>query len=69
MITAESIAEIIDGMPSISGWEHIMENTMRQGKLHIAKININYRGIQPAFAIALNMHQPLIIEGDIHAVA
>jgi len=67
MAAAESIAEIIDGIPAISGWEDLIENTMRQGKAaHGENRNITDRRPQSAFAIALHMHQPLIIESNIH---
>jgi hypothetical protein len=65
MMTPGSIPEIIDGIPAISGWEEAIDNAILQGRGRSELSRLNSGEIQSAFAIALHMHQPLIIEGDL----
>jgi hypothetical protein len=60
----ESIPEIIDGLPNISGWEEqVRQVTQRGGKVFVDRTPMRLDKIQSAFAIALHMHQPIIL-GD-----
>jgi hypothetical protein len=69
MSTAESIPEMVDGVPSLSGWEREIENTLQKKAAYDEYLSMKSQGIQSTFAIALHMHQPLIIEGDLHTGA
>ena len=69
MITAESIPEIVDRVPSLSGWEHEIETGMQEKAACGENLSMKSQGIQSTFAIALHMHQPIIIEGDLHTGA
>ncbi|HUJ09540.1 MAG TPA: glycosyl hydrolase family 57 [Verrucomicrobiae bacterium] len=61
-MSIESIPEIIDGLPNISGWEKQVEQARRRGgAVFLERTPMRLEKIQSAFAIALHMHQPLIL--------
>jgi hypothetical protein len=58
----ESIPEIMDGLPNISGWEDpVHQVTQRGGPVFRDRTPMQLDKIQAAFAVALHMHQPLIL--------
>src|SRR5437867_11901995 len=58
----EWIPEIINGVPNISGWEDWMQQTTaRGGKVSLRRTPMRLERIQSAFAVALHMHQPIIL--------
>jgi hypothetical protein len=63
----ESIPEVIQGIPNISGWEADVEQaTKRRDPAFLGHTPMNLDRIQSAFAIALHNHQPLVLEdGDL----
>jgi hypothetical protein len=63
VITTE-LPEYIDEMPNLCGQEDLIAETMtRTGPFYLPQSQINFDGIERAFAIALHMHQPLIPAG------
>jgi hypothetical protein len=63
----DSIAEVIDERPNISGWdEQIAAVTSRQEPVYLGRTPMRLERLQSAFAIGLHMHQPLILgDGDL----
>ena len=58
----ESIPEIINGLPNISGWEDwVRQTTARGGTVYLGRTPMRPERIQSAFAVALHMHQPVIL--------
>ena len=65
-----SISEIIDGLPNISGSEDQVERAVKEGaKKKLYQNGLDFGRIKSATAIALHMHQPLIPAGgsDLHS--
>ncbi len=65
----EPIPEIINGLPNISGWEDQVEELKRRAG-PVFPDGTPFRGdrLQSAFALALHMHQPIILQdGDLQA--
>jgi hypothetical protein len=57
-----SIPESVDGLPNICGSEGLINKaTSRPGPLYLGESGIDFGRIKSAFAIALHMHQPLIL--------
>jgi hypothetical protein len=63
----ESMPEIIEGLPNISGWEDDVARAARaKGPFYLDRTGLPHPGVRAAFGIALHMHQPLILEdGDL----
>jgi hypothetical protein len=57
-------AEIIDGLPSISGWENEVLSVVNHNEpVFLPVTNIRLEDVNAVFAIALHMHQPTIPAG------
>lgn len=68
------IPEYIDGLPSISGSEQLVEQVLHDSRAHrglLAEDGFHSGQVRSAAAIALHMHQPLIPTGgaDLHTAA
>jgi hypothetical protein len=64
-MSLERIPEIVDGLPNLSGWEEEVRAVTRSKEpVFIPRIAVDLKRVQAAFAIALHMHQPLILDGD-----
>ncbi len=65
-VQIETIPEIVNGLPNISGWENQAEGvTRRPNPVFIERTPFRIERLQSAFALALHMHQPLILQdGD-----
>ena len=62
--TRPQLAEIIDGLPNISGWEEEVSEVVNHNEpVFLTNTNIRLEDITAAFAIALHMHQPTIPAG------
>ena len=63
----EPVAEIIEGLPNICGWEEQVEAvTSRGDPAFLGRTPLRVDRLQSAFGVALHMHQPLIIDdGDL----
>jgi len=63
----ETIPEIVDGLPNISGWENrIEELTRRRDPVFLESTPFRIDRLQSGFGLALHMHQPLILQdGDL----
>jgi hypothetical protein len=62
MTTIESIPEIVDGLPNICGWEkQVAQVTRAGGPVFRNRTPMRLDTIQSAFALALHMHQPIIL--------
>jgi len=62
----ETIPEIIDGLPNISGSEDLVERAVKEGakkELYLNQTPLDFNRIKSTVAIALHMHQPLITAG------
>ncbi len=60
----EPIPEIVDGLPNFCGWEDRIETiTKRHQSVFLDRTPMRADRLQSAFAIALHMHQPLILDG------
>jgi len=60
------LRESIDGLPNISGWESLVEQTVAASAAepqYLAGSGIDFEHIESAAAVALHMHQPLIPAG------
>ena len=64
----DSIPEIIDERPNISGWDdQVAAVTRRHEPVYLGRTPMRLERLQSAFAIGLHMHQPLILgDGDLH---
>jgi hypothetical protein len=61
MISADPLAEYVEGLPNICGAEDVIRETMsRRGPFYLPESTIDFGRLRSAFAIALHMHQPLI---------
>jgi hypothetical protein len=61
----ETIPEIVDGLPNLCGWEaQVKAVTQRHPPLPRERTPLDRERLQSAFAIALHMHQPLILDGS-----
>lgn len=66
------LAESINGVPNISGFENAEAQAVRQpGPFYLPESGIDFRRVRSGFANALHMHQPLIPAGrpDLSATA
>jgi len=60
----EHIAEIIDGLPNICGFdEQVIKSAESNKAVFKPATNVSLDNIQSAFVIALHMHQPTIPAG------
>jgi len=58
----EWIPEIVNGLPNICGWEDwAQQTTARGGTVYLGRTPMRVERIQSAFAVALHMHQPVIL--------
>ncbi len=58
------LPESVDGLPNISGAEEqVTAATAEKGPVYLSESSIDFGRIKSAFAIALHMHQPLILAG------
>jgi hypothetical protein len=60
------LAEYVDGLPNICGWEPLIEQAAHAGPEsahYIAESRIDFGRLRSAAAVALHMHQPLIPAG------
>jgi hypothetical protein len=64
---AESIPELVEGLPNLSGSEEsLSEGRRRPGPFFLPRSPMRLDRLQSAFAVALHMHQPLILgDGDL----
>jgi hypothetical protein len=63
-MTLERIPEIVDGLPNIGGWEdEVRAVTPNKEPVFLPRIAIDLERLHATFAIALHMHQPLILDG------
>ncbi len=64
----DPIPEISDGLPDISGWDDQVQSVIRcRDPVFLNRTPMRLDRLQSAFAVALHMHQPLIIQdGDQH---
>ena len=64
---SEKIPELIEGQPNICGWEDEVHSvTSRQQPIYLGKTPLRLDRMQSSFALALHMHQPLMIQdGDL----
>ncbi len=61
----EGMPEIIDGLPNISGSDDRVESLTRLDQpVYLNRTPMRLERIQSAFAVALHMHQPLILDGQ-----
>lgn len=69
MIQHASIPEIVDGLPDFSGSEkQVEEATGGAAAVFLDRTPFRLEQLQSAFALALHMHQPLILQdGDLHS--
>ncbi|MEM7770602.1 MAG: glycosyl hydrolase family 57 [Cyanobacteria bacterium P01_A01_bin.37] len=59
-----ALEDLIDGLPTISGWEHELQQvTQSDAPVFHPHSNLQFDQISAAFAIALHMHQPTIPAG------
>lgn len=59
-----SLAETIDGLPNISGWENEVAAVVQPNQpIFLPTTNIRLEEVKAAFAIALHMHQPTVPAG------
>jgi hypothetical protein len=64
-MTFNPIPEIIDDIPNISGAERQVEEvTSQKNTVFLNKTPVRLDKLQSAFAVALHMHQPLILDGE-----
>jgi len=67
MTTRQKLPEYVDGLPSVSGEEGMIEATIAEAGAHrvypMPDSGDPFAGIRSAYAIALHMHQPLIPAG------
>ena len=63
----DPIPEIIDGLPNLCGWDKEVEAVTSAGKpVYAGRTPFHADRLQSAFALALHMHQPLILQdGDL----
>lgn len=66
---AEAIPETIEGVPVLSGWEdRIAAATGRREPVFLSRTPMRLDRLQSAFAVALHMHQPLVLgDGELGA--
>jgi hypothetical protein len=64
---SDKIPELIDGLPNICGWEdEVQRVTSAQKPIYTGRTPLRLDRMQSAFALALHMHQPLMIQdGDL----
>ena len=56
------IPELIDGLPNISGWEkQVAAVTADRTPVYLPRTPLRLDQVQSAFAVALHMHQPIIL--------
>jgi hypothetical protein len=62
-----NIPEVIEGLPNISGWEdEVHRVTSKQRPIYPGRTPLRLEKMQSGFALALHMHQPLMIQdGDL----
>ena len=59
-----ALAETIDGLPNICGWERQVQEVVNQkSPVYLPKTNLRLEDITATFAVALHMHQPTIPAG------
>jgi hypothetical protein len=64
------LAESVGGLPNICGAEEqVAAATADKGPVYLSESGIDFGRVKSAFAIALHMHQPLILagNGDLHS--
>jgi hypothetical protein len=59
----ENISELIDGLPNICGSEDLIEQAVRPLRSSSSEKRTDFGRIRSGAAIALHMHQPLILAG------
>lgn len=66
---AASIPESVEGLPALSGWEKDLDQSRaRRDPVFVGRTPHRLDRISSSFAIALHMHQPLILEdGDLRS--
>jgi hypothetical protein len=60
------LPEYVDGLPNLCGSEQTVEAAIATGRdqpVFLAPTSVDIAGIDSAFAVALHMHQPLILAG------
>jgi hypothetical protein len=58
------LPEYVDGLPNLSGSERLIDEAIATGRdqpVFLAPTSVDIAGIDSAFAVALHMHQPLIL--------
>jgi hypothetical protein len=59
------LAELVDGLPNISGWEaEVSEVVNHNQPVFLPQTNLRLEKITATFAIALHMHQPTVPAGE-----
>ena len=58
------LAEYVDGIPDLSGFEDILAKAVDHEKVFLPQSPIDWDNVKSAFAIALHMHQPIIPNPD-----
>lgn len=62
--TRTQLAELVDGLPNISGWEEEVSEVVNHNEpVFLAETNLRLEEITATFAIALHMHQPTVPAG------
>ena len=66
----DDLPESVDGLPNISGWERVVDEAVTAGARQPVFYHHSpggadpFDGVRSAVAIALHMHQPLILAGE-----
>lgn len=64
-LTLPVLPELIDGLPTISGWEAEVRSIVQHNNpIFLPRTNIRLEDVNAGFAIALHMHQPTIPAGN-----
>jgi len=63
-ITMQKLEKYIDGVPNISGSEDVIASARTNEQVFLPQSSIDWKNIKSCYAIALHMHQPIIINPD-----
>ncbi len=58
------IKEYVEGMPNICGSQDLIASAINQNQVFLPHSSIDWTKVKSAFAIALHMHQPVIMNPD-----